>query len=182
MKIAYIAHPISGDIKGNIEKIKAIVREINLTEPDVVPFAPYIVDCESLNDDIPAERERGIKNDIELFNRKFIDEVRLYGAHISNGMKAEIKLAKALAIPVVNKTLISSQELSDIPLSPYYIDHIIHEKIDKCEHDIAALNCQLGKDNKDQPEGLELKHKIKVLLAEIKILDEEYYDIICPEK
>ncbi len=52
--------------------------------------------------------------------------------------------------------------------------------VDKCEHDIAALNCQLGKDNKDQPEGLELKHKIKVLLAEIEILDKEYFNFICP--
>ncbi len=182
MKIAYIAHPISGDIKGNIEKIKAIVREINLTELDVVPFAPYIVDCESLNDDITAERERGIKNDIELFNRKFIDEVRLYGGRISNGMKAEIKLAKTLGIPVVAKTLLLSREMEEQPLSPYYTNVGIRSKIDHNLHEIAALNAQLGKDNKNSPEGQELTHKIKVLLAEIEILDKEFHSVIMPEK
>lgn len=102
MKIAYIAHPISGDISGNLEKIRQIVREINLNEPDVVPFAPYWLDCHALDDNIPEERERGIKNDHELFNRGFIDELRLYGDMVSNGMRAEIELAESLGIPVVD--------------------------------------------------------------------------------
>lgn len=42
MKTAYIAHPVSGDVKGNVEKIIAIVRHINLTEPDIVPFVPPV--------------------------------------------------------------------------------------------------------------------------------------------
>jgi hypothetical protein len=104
MKIAYIAHPISGDVKGNLERIRLIIREINLTEQDVVPFAPYWSDCFALDDDNPAERLRGIRNDHELFTRGFIDELRLYGDRISNGMKAEIELAKRLNIPVVSMT------------------------------------------------------------------------------
>ena len=104
MKIAYIAHPISGDIKGNLRKIETIGREINLNEPDVVPFAPYYFDCNTLNDDIEAERERGIKNDIALIERCFIDELRLYGDRISDGMRHEIKLFKKLNIPIVPMT------------------------------------------------------------------------------
>ena len=102
MRIAYIAHPISGDISGNLEKIRQIVREINLNEPDVVPFAPYWLDCHALDDNIPEERERGIKNGLRLFQAGIIDEVRLYGDRISNGMKAEIEMAESLGIPVVN--------------------------------------------------------------------------------
>ncbi|MFA5727403.1 MAG: hypothetical protein WC886_07180, partial [Saccharofermentanaceae bacterium] len=79
MKIVYIAHPISGDIEGNLQKIVKIGREINLSEPDVVPFAPYFFDCYCMNDYIPEERARGIKNDEALFRAKFIDEVWLYG-------------------------------------------------------------------------------------------------------
>lgn len=100
MKVAYIAHPISGDPGGNARKVLGIVRSINLLEPDVVPFAPYIVDCFALHDDIPEERERGIKNDIALFKKGFIDEVRLYGDRISNGMTYEIDLALKLGIEV----------------------------------------------------------------------------------
>lgn len=104
MRIAYIAHPISGDIKGNLEKVKAIARQINLEEPDVVPFAHYYLDCFALNDDIPEERARGIKNDIELMKRGFIDELRLYGDTLSNGMKAEVKLAMGLEIAIIPMT------------------------------------------------------------------------------
>lgn len=104
MRIIYIAHPISGDIQGNLNKVLEIVRELNLTEDEIVPFAPYWMDCHALDDNDPVQRERGIKNDHALFNKKFIDEVWLYGDRISNGMKAEIELARSLGIPVVPKT------------------------------------------------------------------------------
>ena len=114
MKVVYIAHPISGDIKGNLEKIVQIAREINLNEPDTVPVANYFLDCYALNDDIPEERERGIKNDIALFRKKYIDEVRLYGDRISNGMKEEVKLARELGIKVVAMTEGTKSQLEEI--------------------------------------------------------------------
>lgn len=116
MKIAYIAHPISGDIKGNLDKIKNIVREINLTE-DVVPFAPYWLDCHALDDSIPEERARVIKNDHALFEKKFIDEVWLYGDRISHGMWEEIKLADKLGVVIVPKTPETQLELLTKTLS-----------------------------------------------------------------
>ncbi len=100
MKIIYIAHPISGNIKGNLEKIKQIVRQLNLKHDDIVPFAPYWLDCHALDDDNPLERERGIKNDIAFFEKGVINEVWLYGDKISNGMRNEINLAIKLNIPV----------------------------------------------------------------------------------
>lgn len=102
MKIAYIAHPISGDVNVNIIKVLAIIKHINLTEPDTVPFAPYLPDCMAMDDSIAEQRERGIRNDIALFRAGFIDEVRLYGDVVSSGMIQEIKLANELGIPVVN--------------------------------------------------------------------------------
>jgi hypothetical protein len=101
MKIIYIAHPISGDVKGNLEKIRQIARDITLKFDDVVAFAPYWFDCHFLNDDDAAERARGIKNDREFFKRKVIDEVWLYGDKISKGMREEIILAHDLGIIVV---------------------------------------------------------------------------------
>ena len=102
MKIVYIAHPISGDIQRNLKKIIDIVREINITHDDVVPFCHYWVDCHALDDNNLSERERGIQNDREFFKRKFIDEVWVYGDKISNGMLAEIRLAKSLNIPIIS--------------------------------------------------------------------------------
>lgn len=116
MKIVYIAHPISGDIKGNIQRILTIVRQINLEHKDVIPFAHYLVDCQALDDDIPEERQRGIANDTELFKRKFIDELWLYGDKISNGMRAEINLCMELGIPVMAKTSSTEMQLFGLTL------------------------------------------------------------------
>ena len=102
MKVVYIAHPIGGDIKKNLEEVRQIGRKINIEEPNVIPFAHYFFDCYSLDDNVPEERERGIKNDIALFKMGFIDELRLYGNRISSGMKAEMELAKMLNIPIVD--------------------------------------------------------------------------------
>lgn len=104
MKIVYIAHPISGDVPGNLEKIRLIVREINLTQLDILPFAHYFVDCYALNDDIPAERARGIENDKIFLRAGFINELWLYGDRISTGMVHEISLAVELGILVVSKS------------------------------------------------------------------------------
>ena len=101
MKIAYIAHPIGGDPKGNLEKINAIVRQINLEEPDVVPFVPYYSDIMAMDDSKTNERARGIANDSIFFLRKTMDCVRLYGDRISPGMQAEIDMARKYGIPVV---------------------------------------------------------------------------------
>jgi len=104
MKIIYIAHPISGDVVGNLKKILAIIREININEPEILPFAHYWVDCHALDDTIISERERGIKNDIALLRAGFINELWLYGDRISNGMQHEIELATELDIAIVPKS------------------------------------------------------------------------------
>jgi hypothetical protein len=101
MKVAYIAHPVGGDVPGNIEKILKIVKQINRDEPDVVPFVPYLADIMALDDSVPEERERGIRNDTHLLEAGFIDEVRLYGPTISTGMHNEIILATLVGIPKI---------------------------------------------------------------------------------
>ena len=110
MIVAYICHPISGDIHGNLKKIVAIARMINLEEPQVVPFVPYFIDMHCLNDKDPRERARGIFNDTELIRRKFIDEIRLYGPRISTGMWHEIRLAQELGIKICPMTKATTKE------------------------------------------------------------------------
>lgn len=102
MKVAYIAHPISGDIEANLADLRRIVRKINLEQPDVVPFVPYYVDIVSLDDNVPEERERGIKNDTYILRSGVVDEVWLTGARLSTGMAAEKNLAIEMGIPVID--------------------------------------------------------------------------------
>lgn len=103
MKVVYIAHNISGDIPANLNKIRAIVRHINLTMPNVVPFVPYFSDVMALHDDIPEEREKGIKNNIHLLESGIVDELWVYSHSLSTGVTEEIKLAEKLNIPVIIK-------------------------------------------------------------------------------
>ncbi|MFT3750937.1 MAG: hypothetical protein QM768_21670 [Agriterribacter sp.] len=113
-KVVYIAHPISGDINDNLFSIRKIVRHLNLSRNDIVPFVPYYVDVVSLDDNNPAERDRGIQNDIALFERGIIDEVWLYGNRISKGMQAEILLANSMNIPIRPQTKVLEFELEKL--------------------------------------------------------------------
>jgi len=103
MIIAYIAHPISGDIEANLADLQRIVRRINLEHPDVVPFVPYYADIVSMDDNIPEERSRGIKNDTEIIRRGIPDEVWLTGERISAGMAMEVLAAKQSGIAIIDK-------------------------------------------------------------------------------
>ena len=104
MKIVYIAHPVKGDKTNNIVKIVQICRRINLSNQGIVPFAPYISDCLALSDDIHVERQRGLMNDAHYFNLGIIDELWLYGDHLSPGMIYEIDMAIKHNIPIFAKT------------------------------------------------------------------------------
>lgn len=114
MKIAYIAHPVGGDVEGNLEKIRSIVKRVNIREPNTVPFVPYYADCVSLDDSSYAQRMRGIKNDKWLLGKGFVDEVRLYGNRISDGMKDEVLLAQEMGITVIAMTDETKLELKDL--------------------------------------------------------------------
>ena len=93
MKIVYIAHPIGGDVKGNIAKVLKIVRQINLTEKDVVPLAPYLADLLCMDDSNPEERQRGMLNDFAVIKSGMINELWIYGPKLSKGMREEIATA-----------------------------------------------------------------------------------------
>lgn len=152
MKIVYIAHPIGGDVKNNIAKVLAIVRDVNLTMPEVLPFAPYIVDLLALDDSIAAERKRGISNN-EFLIKGFVQELWLYGD--SSGCRAEAKLAKELNIPVVIK-FIESGKLDTESLKPqldklnFYSKHVdITTYWDGGDYFIITVYCNNEKTVKD---------------------------------
>ncbi len=110
-KTVYPAHPIGGDVAGNLLKIKAIVRELHLGGT-VQPVAPYIADCDGiLDDNVPGERALGIASGHEYFLRGMIDQVWLYGPKISTGMHHEVLFAWDLGIPVIAKTSETTRDL-----------------------------------------------------------------------
>ena len=118
-KIVYIAHPISGNVEDNIDEVLQIVRHLNLIDSGIVPFAPYLVDVQALDDNNPDERKRGIENGHALFHSGVVDEVWLYGPTISKGMAAEIDHAHSLSIPVIAMTPATKAALPKYTASRY---------------------------------------------------------------
>jgi predicted metal-dependent TIM-barrel fold hydrolase len=111
-KVVYIAHPVRGNVRENIDKILQICRETHLS--GVIPIAAYVTMFQYLDDSIPEERELGMEADGVLFERRAFDELWLFGDYISEGMKAEIFLALQLDIPVVPKTPETEKGMKDL--------------------------------------------------------------------
>jgi hypothetical protein len=102
-KLVYIAHPISGDVKGNIDKVLNICREIHLNSGSkIIPYAPYIAALLYLKDEVKEERELGFEANKKLFEKGGFDELWLCGDRVSSGMKEEIEWCLKLDIPVVS--------------------------------------------------------------------------------
>lgn len=101
-KVVYIAHPISGDVRGNMEKVAKIIRDIAMNDRMTIPFAPYFSMLAAFDDIIPEERERGMVNNLEFFSKGFIDELWIYGEP-TKGMQMEIAMANEFNIPIIQK-------------------------------------------------------------------------------
>jgi hypothetical protein len=99
--MVYIAHPISGDIANNKEKVRKICEKIHKSSDKIIPLAPYLVPLSYLDDDIPEERHMGIEANKAMFRRGGFDELWLCGEKISDGMKEEVELCVELDVPVV---------------------------------------------------------------------------------
>ena len=109
-KLIFIAHPIRGDITGNMVKVLAICEQIH--KEGHIPVAPYLVSLQYLNDEVVEDRELGVEANLVCFQRGFVDELWLYGDRISEGMKREIALAQELKIPVVAKSEGTEKDLA----------------------------------------------------------------------
>lgn len=98
-RLVYIAHQIGGAVDENVKDVLRLCREIHT--PEIIPFAPYLVQLQYLDDCVAAERALGMQANKELFRRRVMDEVWLTGPRISGGMTDEIHLSLDFGIPIV---------------------------------------------------------------------------------
>ena len=104
MKIAYVAHPLSGpDRASNIARAQRWYGWLLRTFPGrgfVMDWALY---AEQL-DDTPANRARGLDFDVELIRR--CDEVWLVGGYVSPGMDIEQEAGVKAGKKIVDLTFL----------------------------------------------------------------------------
>jgi len=99
MKKVYICSPCRGDYENNIQRAKEYSRAAAMR--GCIPITPHIFLTQFMDDTIPDERELALKMGRELV--LMCSELWAFGLdHPSAGMAAEIEVAKAAGIPVVN--------------------------------------------------------------------------------
>lgn len=120
-KVVFVAHPIKGNVAGNLRKVREICRRL-LKQGEVLPIVPYLSWDGVLDDNIPEERNLGIEVNRVFFERRSFDELWLYGENISEseGVCAEIELAHAFGIPVVPRTAETVREYKTMQLAKQF--------------------------------------------------------------
>ena len=108
-KTVFIAHPMTGDIEGNTEKVVKICRAIHSRE--IIPIFPSFTTRRYLTPE-PGDRVLAVLHIQEYFRRQMIDELWLYGDGITPGMWREVALAQEHNVPVVAKSPQTQRELS----------------------------------------------------------------------
>jgi len=96
-KLAFICSPLRGDLEANMQRANRYC--LFAVKEGVVPLAPHTIFTQYLDDEDEEERAAGLYLGQELLKR--CDELWCFGERISEGMKAEIALAKKRGIPVM---------------------------------------------------------------------------------
>lgn len=94
-RMVYIASAMRGDIEGNLRKAAAYCHAA--AEAGAVPIAPHLYFSAYLDDRVPEERAAGMEMGLHILGR--CDELWVFGTP-TEGMKAEIKLANNLKMPI----------------------------------------------------------------------------------
>ncbi len=95
-KKIYVCSPLKGDIDTNIKKAQAYCRYV-LTHGHI-PIAPHIYFPQFMNDLDKEEREKGLRYGLSAL--RGCAEIWVFGKRLSDGMRAEVELAKKLGIKI----------------------------------------------------------------------------------
>ena len=95
----YVCSPYRGDVAANVAFAKRCCLDV--IHAGEVPFAPHIYFTQFLNDDIPQERELGIKCGLEIL--ALCSAIWIFGEKITEGMCVEIDYAERHGVDVVYK-------------------------------------------------------------------------------
>jgi hypothetical protein len=87
--VVYVAHPVTGDPRGNCAKVQAWIRWLIDHDPDVVYIAPWVAEVLAYADVevSPDFYDRVLEDDCTVVKR--LDGVLLVGGRISRGMQLE---------------------------------------------------------------------------------------------
>ncbi|WP_242838688.1 DUF4406 domain-containing protein [Eubacterium sp. AB3007] len=94
--LVYICSPLSGDVEGNMEKVRRYCRFA--LEQGMIPLAPQLMYPQFMDDRDLEERNLAIYMDMVLMGK--CRELWVFGEVISEGMRIEITRAKKRRQPI----------------------------------------------------------------------------------
>ena len=100
MRLIYLAHPVRGDVAGNLARARRWWRWA--VSRGVAVCAPWITECELYDDADEAQRGAAMARNLEALRR--CDELWLVGGRISVGMIFELEAARRARVAVVDYT------------------------------------------------------------------------------
>ena len=93
--IIYVAHPVSGDVRGNVQKVLDWLRWLTETDPSRIYIAPWVGEVQAHYDMDPIPEDfyaRVLADDCEVVSR--LDGILLVGGKVSRGMELELNTAR----------------------------------------------------------------------------------------
>jgi hypothetical protein len=101
--VYYVAHPVSGDVDGNVERALRWLRWLRRQNKDIAYQAPWIacILCGE-DDNDPEQRERGLL-DCEATAAR-MNGIVLVGGRISSGMQRELDAVRSTLGDVIDLT------------------------------------------------------------------------------
>lgn len=101
-EVFYVAHPVTGDARGNALKAVAWIKWLVDKDPRRVYIAPWVAEVLAYADITcsPEFYDRVLTDDEEVVRR--LDGILLVGGRISNGMQRELDAAFAAGKHIVD--------------------------------------------------------------------------------
>lgn len=99
MKVIYLAHPVSGDVPGNLAEARRWIRWLYDHVPGIAIVATWITECEVFDEGNPEHRKLGLRHDLAVLER--CNAILLVGPKLSTGMQAELLHAEAFRLHIL---------------------------------------------------------------------------------
>jgi len=91
--VAYLAHPLAGDMPGNAARGVRWLAHLQRAEPDIAFVAPWLAYVHAGDDNSPRARLRGLRDMTAIAAR--CDGIVLVGGRISDGMRLELEAVRS---------------------------------------------------------------------------------------
>lgn len=99
-RICYVAHPVAGDVVGNLARALRWLRWLIDRHPEIafaMSWHPY---CLTLDERDEDHRVRGMEDNLTILLR--CDAIVLCGGRLSPGMEVELALARRQGLEVID--------------------------------------------------------------------------------